>query len=312
MDYRSVADLNADVRRMAWDLPRDVDAVVGISRGGVLAADLLHQTTGRPVLRLDDGTLRTGSVESGATVLALTDALLDGVPESPVTEDDGVEVLTGAVYVGDGVETLPDLWVDRIATPCAFEWRALHPTRLGNACVDIDGVLCRDPTPEENDDGPRYREFLRSVEPRLIPDERVGWLVTCRLEQYRPETEQWLAEHGVEYDELVMWDLPNKAARDEQGGHGEYKAEVYDRVGADIFIESSEQQAVVIAREAGKPVYCFDTNQTIPPGEAADEYGYDSYLVRFAENPRSFLRTAGRHVASKGVDTVTQTAGMFR
>lgn len=40
---------------------------------------------------------------------------------------------------------------------------------LKKACLDIDGVLCVDPTPEENDDGPRYREFLLTPNPYSFP-----------------------------------------------------------------------------------------------------------------------------------------------
>ena len=320
MDYRSVADLNTDVRRLAWDLPSDVDSVVGVGRGGRLAATLLQQTTGLPVVDCgDEGGICVDGVEAGDTLLVLADVLEadeEDVAAGVRTRLDGVaapvDIRRGAVYVAEGVGEGPDYWVDVVETPCAFEWDVLDPQSLENACVDIDGVLCRDPTPEENDDGPNYREFLTTVEPQMIPDGRVGWLVTCRLEQYRPETEQWLDDHGVEYDELVMWDLPSKAVRDERGGHGRYKAEVYERTGAETFVESSLHQALVIAREAEKPVYCFDENQVIPPGEAAEAYGPDPYLVRLAEDPRSFLLAASRYVASKGVSTVSQTAGVLR
>jgi len=37
--------------------------------------------------------------------------------------------------------------------------------------------------------------------------------VTCRLEKYREETEAWLDEHGVTYDNLVMMDHPDMEAR---------------------------------------------------------------------------------------------------
>ncbi|MWG35128.1 orotate phosphoribosyltransferase [Halomarina oriensis] len=269
MDYRSVADLNADVRRLAWDLPHDVDRVVGVSRSAVLAVDLLQQTTGHPVADFAALTGDESDRFDGETVLLLTDwaetdtALDDQRRELAARSD--LTVHCGAVYATERACEGLDYWCDVVEPPCSFEWRALHPARFGSTCMDIDGVLCRDPTPEENDDGPRYREFLRTVEPKYLPDERVGWLVTCRLERYRPETEQWLADHGVEYDELVMWDLPSKAVRDERGGHGRYKARVYERTDAELFVESSRQQAVVIARETERPVYCVDDNRMIPP-----------------------------------------------
>ncbi|MFC5972565.1 orotate phosphoribosyltransferase [Halomarina salina] len=314
MDYRSVDDLNAAVRRLAWDLPNDVDRIVHLDGSSSVAASLLQQTTGLPVVDTEE--IRGEEAVDGEVLLVLADHV--GPDESverrvrPSDLADSATVRSAAVYVSERAADRPDYWTETVADPCAFEWELLHPETLGNACVDIDGVLCRDPTPEENDDGPRYREFLTTVEPRLIPDTRVGWLVTCRLEQYRPETEQWLDEHGIEYDELVMWDLPSKAVRDERGGHGEYKADVYEATGASSFVESSRHQAIVIARQAEKPVYCFDENQVIPPGEAADEFGYDPLFVRFAEDPRSFVTMAGRYVAAKGVSTVGRTVGSFR
>ena len=48
--------------------------------------------------------------------------------------------------------------------------------------MDIDGVLCADPTPEENDDGEKYRHFLLNAPPLFIPKVTIGTLVTSRLE----------------------------------------------------------------------------------------------------------------------------------
>lgn len=63
--------------------------------------------------------------------------------------------------------------------------------------MDIDGVLCADPTPEENDDGEKYRHFLLNTPPLFIPKVTIGTLVTSRLEKYRPETEAWLQKNHV-------------------------------------------------------------------------------------------------------------------
>ena len=53
----------------------------------------------------------------------------------------------------------------------------MHHLWLASACVDIDGVLCIDPTAEENDDGPRYREFLSCAKPLYLPTVPVGALL---------------------------------------------------------------------------------------------------------------------------------------
>ena len=67
-------------------------------------------------------------------------------------------------------------------------------------------LSCVDPTPEENDDGPRYREFLLNAQPLFIPRTEVGTLFTSRLEKYRPEIMAWLKKNHVKYDKLVMLD----------------------------------------------------------------------------------------------------------
>mgnify|MGYP006922448723 CR=1 FL=1 len=39
----------------------------------------------------------------------------------------------------------------------------MHHRYMKEACVDIDGVLCMDPLPKENDDGARYIDFIRNA-----------------------------------------------------------------------------------------------------------------------------------------------------
>lgn len=60
--------------------------------------------------------------------------------------------------------------------------------------MDIDGVLCADPTPEENDDGEKYRHFLLNTPPLFIPKVTIGTLVTSRLEKYRPRRKPYPEE----------------------------------------------------------------------------------------------------------------------
>ncbi len=219
----------------------------------------------------------------------------------------------GAIYISSKGYQYVDHWGEVVGKPRVFEWNLLHHPMLKNACVDIDGVLCRDPTPEENDDGANYREFLTGVDPYVVPTERIGWLVTCRLEKYREQTEAWLAEHGVEYDELVMMDLPSKEARRAEGNHAEYKAEVYRSTGATFFIESSHRQAVEIADRARKPVYCYEANRMIHPGTVARTYDKSNeYLARFLSNPISFSLAASRYVIAKGTHTMNLLSYKYR
>jgi orotate phosphoribosyltransferase len=163
--------------------------------------------------------------------------------------------------------------------------------------VDIDGILCRDPTPEENDDGERYREFLSEVEPNLVPNQRIGNLVTSRLEKYRPETERWLDEHGIRYDTLTMIDLPSKQARQERGNHARHKANVYESTDGSLFIESDPRQAAAIMKRTGKPVFCYETKEMIRPGRVKQTYRtVDRAVSKFKSDPVAFPAVAGKYL----------------
>jgi uncharacterized HAD superfamily protein len=172
----------------------------------------------------------------------------------------------GAVYVTQESAALLDFYLQEVATPRAFEWNLFHRSDVENYCVDIDGVLCLDPTAHDNDDGPRYRNFLLSATRLARPSKKIGHLVTSRLARYRAETEQWLAEAGVEFGELHMLDVPTAAERRRLGLHGSFKAEVYKSLlQSRLFIESESSQAHVIARLSGKPVLDFGTQKIVGP-----------------------------------------------
>lgn len=95
----------------------------------------------------------------------------------------------------------------------------MHHAFLERSCIDLDGILCKDPTNDENDDGQNYRHFLINVEPLLRPSVEIGWIVTRRLEKYRKLTEEWLRKHSIKYKNLVMMNLPDKATRVALGNH---------------------------------------------------------------------------------------------
>jgi orotate phosphoribosyltransferase len=137
---------------------------------------------------------------------------------------------------------------------------------MSYSCVDIDGVLCPDPTPRQNDDGAGYLDFIANAPALHTPNVQVGWLVTCRLEKYRAATEAWLENNGIRYNELVMMDYADAESRRAAGAYGAFKANVYSTTGALFFVESNPSQASEIALRSGKPVYCMGTRSLVRPG----------------------------------------------
>jgi len=310
MNFRSVADLNDAVVRGLYRLPGDIDLVVGIPRSGMLAANLIALHLNLPLTDLDGylsgRVMRSGqrgrdgvtgrhalvvddSALSGATMQASRARIDEASPSGRVTMT--------AVYIAPEARAAVDHAFEEIVGPRVFEWNLMHGGMIGRSCVDIDGVLCVDPTAQENDDGPRYRRFLEEVPPLLVPTTPVGRLVTCRLEKYRDLTEQWLARHGVQYGELHMMDLPTKAARLASGSHGSYKAKIYASTDTLLFIESSERQALEIARLSGRPVLCVDSRRMVYPSLTAHAPEIIRHLPSFT---RTLARRLRRHLL--GVD----------
>ncbi len=287
MHYRSISDMNAAIVKNMHRLPRDLDLVVGVPRSGLLAANLLALAGNIRMSDLDSyldgrvysaGTTKTHSLRKTTSgprkVLILDDSIRTGEAMTTVRERVAAAkledtVIYAAVYGATAQHPETDLVFEIVLQPRIFQWNFMHHVALEQACVDIDGVLCHDPSEQENDDGAAYIEFLKSARPLYPMTRPIGALVTSRLEKYRPQTEAWLAATGVRYNQLVMLDLPSKAERQRLGTHGSFKAEYYRNSAFELFIESENAQARKIARLSGKPVLCVETHTMIEPSAVA-------------------------------------------
>ena len=302
MQYRSIADLNRTVLNGLRRIPSDVDLIVGIPRSGLLPANMISLMLNLPLADLDGfcagRILSTGKTRRSAPntdasayrkVLVVDDSISSGEAMKEArrriaeVDDNPDRFLFCAVYGVEEESPVGDIIFERVSNPRIFEWNLMHHPILVRSCVDIDGVLCLDPTDQENDDGPLYSLFLGNARPLYTPGFRIGHLVTSRLEKYRAETERWLRDRGIEYDKLWMLDLPSAEERRRQGAHGTFKARVYSQVGADLFIESEDGQAVEIARISGKPVLSIETQSLVYP---------DNLLSHTARKYRRAMRRA--------------------
>ncbi len=305
VNYRSVDDLNRCLLDSLHRVPRDVDLVAGIPRSGLLPANLLALYLNRPLTDLaglvEGRLIRSGDYRAPASqlidprdarrILLVDDSVSTGRQLERALEslrDAGLasRLTTLAVYVTSRALSRVDITCEVCELPRFFEWNLMQHDRMPEFAVDLDGVLCCDPTDAENDDGPAYAAFLRRAEPRFIPSRPIGAIVTCRLEKYRAPTEAWLGEHGVIYGELVMMDLPDQQTREALGSHAAFKAAAYSGSDACLFIESSWEQAQAIARISGKPVISLEHPGVAHPSSASR---WRSMLQRTRERPREML-----------------------
>jgi orotate phosphoribosyltransferase len=282
MNYRSVASLDRLVVNWLCRLPRDLDVIVGVPRSGMLVANLMALHMNLPMTDIEgllnsrliyfSGRCPQLDLRQRRKVLIVDDALSTGrqleklrqrLAEAALPH----EILYGAAYVRTGAEQWIEFYGEHLDDPQLFEWNMMHHPVLLGSCLDIDGVLCEDPAEGIDDDGESYCRFLKHAKPMIIPTMPVGWLVTARLEKYRKLTERWLLKHAIEYRELVMMDAPDNAARLNGQSHGEYKAHVYERTGADLFIESCPMQSIEIADLSGRTVFCMSTGEMVAPAK---------------------------------------------
>ncbi|WP_197053350.1 phosphoribosyltransferase family protein [Litchfieldella xinjiangensis] len=303
MNYKSYGDLSEDIAASLYRVQgKGYDLVVGIPRSGMIPASMIALGLHIDVVGLPDfianqalnTRLRRNAEGQPSTaweakkVLLVDDSVLTGrtmqqarraIPDGcPCTID------TLAIYADPKGKSHIDIALATLEAPRAFQWNLFTPALLSQACVDIDGVLCVDPTAQQNDDGDKYVTFLNSAEPLYLPAGRIGCLVTNRLEKYRSQTEAWLQQQGIDFDRLVMLDLPSKAERQRQGVHSTHKGLFYKHSDYRFFIESEARQAASIAKLSGKAVYSCEDNRIYTARDGAPagaaRRGYAKRLLR--------------------------------
>ncbi len=309
MYYRNISDLNQIILKRLSIIPRDFDLIVGIPRSGMLPANLLALYLNKPYTDihsfLNGHIYKAGArsqffdIKDFKKILVVDDSIASGsaiekCKESLKDLSANFSISYCAIYVIPGKEKLVDYYFEIVPLPRYFQWNILNHTTLEKACFDIDGVLCVDPTEEQNDDGKKYMDFLLNAPPLFIPGSKIGTIVTSRLEKYRKETEKWLEDNHVKYNQLVMLDLPNKEARQKANGHAEHKAKTYQSNSYVLFIESSKSQAIEINRITKKPVLCTENFEMIFDSESVmyniKSGKYFPFLRKYALKIRNKIR----------------------
>lgn len=273
MNYRSISDLNEVILKKLNIIPRNFDLIVGIPRSGMLPANLIALYLNKPFTDLhsfiNGHIYKVGErgqfidVSTYTRILVVDDSIASGSAIKKAREQlkavsSEFEICLCAIYVVPGKEKVVDYCFETLALPRFFQWNIFHHPSLDKACFDIDGVLCVDPLPEQNDDGPHYLDFIQNATPLYLPSSKVGAIVSSRLEKYRTETEIWLHNNHVKYDILIMLDLPTMKDRQRANNHASHKAGFYKSMSYNLMIESSLNQAIEINRITGKPVFCTE------------------------------------------------------
>lgn len=275
MEYRSFDDLSKVLVKNIEKIPKDIDLIVGIPRSGLLVANIVALLLNKPLTDLagyeENRLISCGRTKGCMTfikscneakkVLVIEDSvwsgksIIDCKKRISLLNKTGVNFIYACVYMNPGMENVVDFYFEKVKSPRIFEWNIFHHPIIEEACFDIDGVLCVDPTISQNDNGDKYKEFLSSATAKIIPSRKIGALVTSRLSTFENETRDWMRRHCIDFDELIMMDCTFEE-RQKKGNHAEFKASFYKKSKYKLFIESEPNQAIIINQISKKPVYC--------------------------------------------------------
>ena len=256
----------------------------------------------------------------GSGILIVDDSCYSGSSMTGVKEKinaagiQNSDIKYAAVYCKPGSELMLDLALTTLEVPRVFQWNYMNHSFIEAACFDIDGVLCVDPTEEENDDGEKYRNFILNAKPLYIPKYKIYALVSSRLEKYRTETIEWLKKQNVNYQHLYLLDVPSKAERVRLNLHAKFKADIYAKLeNTVLFYESEPAQAVEIAVLTKKPVFCTSTDEYFDYSAAARNTGTPRRLgIKerlkniYKENPS--IKGFAAQIIKKSIKKVLKTA----
>lgn len=310
MNFKSFKNLSEDIRSNLHALhAEDIDLVVGVPRSGMIPAYMIGLYLNVDVIDLG-GLVNNSELKAGYTrkkktniqrahdankILIVDDSICSGLSMAKtieqIPEDIFSKCMTLAVYSNTSKRNDVDLLFVHLPMPRVFEWNVFHRDLLAASCVDIDGVLCLDPTEVQNDDDVQYLDFLRNAKPLILPSYKIHSLVTNRLEKYRAETEEWLLSNNIEYENLIMLDLASKEERVRLQANTWHKLDYYKKNNSLVFfIESDINQALIIMKGSGKPVYCVDRNVMLQPGMALSLIKSPvTFLVRIKSLVRSIV-----------------------
>ena len=280
VSFYTFQNLASIIRQNISKLPSDIDLIVGIPRSGMIPAYIIGLFLNKNICSLPEFMAgitpskgeRTVAATSSGNILIVDDSVFSGNALEKtknilktLADYDKYNFRYCAVFATDRSQYLVDYYFELAEDPRLFQWNYLNHSLASSCCYDFDGVLCVDPTDEENDDGEKYINFILNAKPLFIPQQEIHSIITSRLEKYRPQTEKWLRDHQIKYKNLYMLDLPSAAERRRLDCHADFKAKIYSKLKDTIcFIESDPVQAQKIADLSGKQCICCSTDEYFP------------------------------------------------
>lgn len=274
--FKTFQDLSDTIKRNLHKLPHDIDLILGVERSGIIPAYMIALFLNKNVCSVNEfvnglapqsgDRILSEKISPRMKILVVDDSVNLGNALLKTKERlkcfEKYEIIYLSVFATKESAALVDYCCEIVEIPRLFQWNYLNHSIAEKCCYDLDGVLCVDPSDEENDDGEKYVQFINSAAPLFVPSYEINAIVTSRLEKYREQTENWLKKHNIKYKHLYMLNLPSAQERRRLGCHAEFKAKIFKKLKNTVcFIESDPVQAQKIAQLSGKQCICVSTDE---------------------------------------------------
>jgi len=299
MNFKTYADLSKDVKLNLHQIKKEnFDLIVGIPRSGMIPAYMialslnLNCTTIQAYLnndKLKHG--QTRQVAKGISfpweakkVLVVDDSIATGNSLAALKESIPPELMKKltflAFYSSKPVRSEVDMLIAHVPNPRVFEWNIFHHPMLGDALLEMEGILCKAPLLEQTKTEEAYLDYINNVESFIIPNHKIHSIVTRRNEKYREQTEAWLKKSDVAYDNLIMDSSPINGKMVNTDTNYRLKVLHYKKSDTKLFFESEPSEARKLCKLAAKAVYCVANNRMYNP-QLLDYIIYDrNYFPR--------------------------------
>ena len=257
--------------KIAAQLPWPVRGIAGVPRSGLMAAAHVAIRLNVPLYEISERGLRAchhglrlqGGNSQGPLVV-LDDSVNTGSALKRVRKHIPKDSILAALFVNPTVRNAVDIAAYLHDMPHFFSWHFLGSNLVCSAGFDLDGVICEDCPRNLDDDGRKYRDWIQTVKPLLLPRPHVvPLIVTARLEKYRSFTERWLTSYGIRWDKLVMGPWGTLSERRAKYRAVDHKGVAFAKSGLKFFIESDVRQAREIARATRRTVICPTTGEVL-------------------------------------------------
>ncbi len=262
MIYINTCELNAHCMDWASQLPRFA-AICGIPRAGTVIASLLAQYQNNHLISVNDllggkqswkePLRRNCPAATTDTILVVDDTVATGERMNKTREQ--LKHLPYdfrfAAYLVVDPNSVDYFYRTDPASQHLFQLNIFHHWFDSSIMTDLDGVLSEDWTHdyETGDLEQVYFNHLENARCLMRPTFPMHTICTGRLEKFRPQTMAWLAKHGIEYRNLIMFPASRPEDRRDVGI---WKGQIYRNSNAGLFVESCPHQSRQIRDTSGR------------------------------------------------------------